>query len=52
LNEFAKAGYIFPWHEEEKFEQVYEKSKDFVPKEFISDNKKITEFLIKYIDAI
>ena len=52
LNEFALAGYIFPWHERENFGLVYEKAKDFVPKKFISDNKKITEFLIKYIDAI
>lgn len=52
LNEFALAGYIFPWDEDEEFELVYKKSKDFVPKEFISDNKKITEFLINYIDTI
>lgn len=52
LNEFSQAKYILPWREEDDFESIFLESRNFEPKPFISDNKKITEFLTNYIDSI
>lgn len=52
LNEFSSSGYIFPWHENDDFGKIYKQIAHFQPKQFISDNTKITEFLTNYIDSI
>lgn len=52
LNEFSNSGYILPWNESDEFEKIYKQLANFQPKPFISDNKKITEFLTNYIDSI
>lgn len=52
LDEFSKAGLILPWNEDENLETVFEKSKKFEPKPFISNNNRITDFLKDYINSI
>lgn len=50
--EMSKNGYVIPWFENDKLEDLLLKAEVFEPRRFISDNKKITEFLINYIDTI
>lgn len=50
--EMGKNGYVLPWFEDDSLEELLEKVKIFTPKVFQSDNSKISEFLINYIDSI
>ena len=50
LEEFAKANYILPWSENESFEDVLNKSKNFTPVPYKSSKEKLVSFLSDYID--
>ena len=50
-NKFTKDGYILTCNSEEEFENVLKKIKEFIPKEFISNNKKFVSNLKSTIDS-
>jgi UDP-N-acetylglucosamine transferase subunit ALG13 len=52
LNEFARSGYILPWHESDDLEQVLQKVNNFTPKVYNSQKEKILNFLQNYIDSL
>jgi len=52
LQIFTNKNYIIPWNESDNLEVLLQQIKSFVPAVYSSDNKKIVDFLIEYIDSI
>lgn len=51
VNEFAKAGYILALKDLNRFSQILNKAKDFVPKPYKSNNREFTQYLENYIES-
>ena len=52
LEAYAGLHHILPWYENESFENMLEKIKDFTPAPYVSNKEKLIDFLIDYIDKI
>lgn len=52
IDELAKDNFIIPWNEGDALKDLLEKSRNFNPKPFPLNNKKITSYLSEYIDNL
>lgn len=50
INEFAKAGYILAYNEEDKLSDILEKAKKFKPKKYVSNTENFVNIIKDYID--
>jgi len=49
IKEFAEAGYIIDWKENETYDDVLNKLKTYIPKEYISRKHELLNYLEEYI---
>jgi len=52
LNEFAGSGYILPWREQDRLEDVLQQAETFRPHHYVSQKKEIVHYLQNYIDSL
>ena len=50
INEFAKAGYIIAYNEEDKLSDILEKAKKFKPKKYVSNTENFVNIIKDFID--
>ena len=52
IDEFTKKGYILPCRDLNKLDEVLDQINEFVPKKYISNNRKMIKIIEDYIDNI
>ena len=52
LDNFSKAGYILALNEEDDFNNVYRQLKNFKPRKYVDNSKKIVETIDNYLKTI
>lgn len=52
VDEFSESGYLIGWNEKDKLSDLLEKAKTFIPKPYNSNNQKLVQYLIDYIDSL
>ena len=50
VSRFSEMGYILAYNEEDKLEDVLEKSKKFKPKKYVSNTDKVIKIIKNFID--
>lgn len=52
VSEFTKRGYIIPCYDLKKLDEVIKKIKEFEPKKYRSNNRKMLNIIENYIDGL
>lgn len=52
VNEFANLGYLLPWNENQRLEDVLKYAITFHPKKYLSQKEKIIQFLDNYLESL
>ncbi len=52
LQEFVQMGYVLPWHEDDRLEDLLRTVEDFVPQPYFSKKQHIINYLREYIDQL
>ena len=50
INEFAKAGYILAYYDNDDLSEVLKKAKDFSPKKYVSNSNNLVKMIKYFID--
>jgi UDP-N-acetylglucosamine transferase subunit ALG13 len=50
IQEMSRAGYLIPWHENDNLEELLISAKKFKPPKYQSNNQKIIDYLINFIN--
>ena len=50
INEFAKAGYILAYNENDDLEDILKKAKNFKPQKYVSNSSNLVQIIKNFID--